>query len=74
MAEKKATKAAAEKKVAAPKKEAVKAAAAPKKEAVKKAAAPKAAKKEALIINAENAGLRLVTFTRLWLLQRRLSP
>ena len=42
MAEKKATKAAAEKKVAAPKKEAVKAAAAPKKEAVKKAAAPKA--------------------------------
>ena len=58
MAEKKATKAAAEKKVAAPKKEAVKAAAAPKKEAVKKAAAPKAAKKEALIINAENAGFK----------------
>ena len=44
MAEKKATKAAAEKKVAAPKKEAVKAAAAPKK--------------EALIINAENAGFK----------------
>ncbi|MBO6288243.1 MAG: winged helix-turn-helix domain-containing protein [Prevotella sp.] len=56
MAEKKATKAAAEKKVAAVKKEAVKAAA-PKKEAVKKAA-PKAAKKETLIINAENAGFK----------------
>ena len=52
MAEKKATKAAAEKKVAAPKKEAVKAAAAPKKEAVKKAAAPKAAKKVAVVFEA----------------------
>ncbi len=47
MAEKKATKAAAEKKVAAE-----------KKETVKKAAAPKAAKKEALVINAENAGFK----------------
>lgn len=47
MAEKKATKAAAEKKVAAP-----------KKETVKRAAAPKAAKKEALVINAENAGFK----------------
>ena len=59
MAEKKATKAAAEKKVAAPKKEAVMAEAAPKKEAVKKCAAPKAAcKKAAMVINAENAGFK----------------